>query len=166
MSKLRCKHQVLVAHVSCTTRSMGKGIQLPFHKFQNAQHVTWSSGSRVISWGVIHAEIVWSDLGMVCVQMMFSEVVCKIFDPGANEQWIGIMQPYLPSKSLVFTYVLSIVSWPCHIQFQWQWKITVNWCGWLRESHFLKNETNDYSLFGIDNQSAEFCFCSRHSNKS
>ncbi len=56
------------------------------HKFQNAQHVTWSSGARVMSWGVIHAEIVWSDLGMVCVQMMFREVVCKIFDLGANEQ--------------------------------------------------------------------------------
>ncbi len=42
-------------------------------------HDTWISGSREIGWGVIHVEIVWSDLGMMCNWVMFSELVNKIF---------------------------------------------------------------------------------------
>ncbi len=42
-------------------------------------HESWSSGSREIVQGVTHVEIVSPDMGMMCSQVIFGEVVYKIF---------------------------------------------------------------------------------------
>ena len=67
-----------VAHVVCTTeRSM---ITVPMDFGSNtSSHDTWSNDSLEIGQEVIHMEIVWSDMGVMCGQIMCSEVVCKIF---------------------------------------------------------------------------------------
>ncbi len=41
-------------------------------------HVTCSSGSREIGWGVVHLDIVSSDLDIMGKWLMLNEVVCKI----------------------------------------------------------------------------------------
>ncbi len=43
---------------STVTVPMGVSSNTPLHD-------TWSTGSREIGWGLIHMEMVWSDLGMM-----------------------------------------------------------------------------------------------------
>ncbi len=53
------------------TSPLGISSNIPFND-------TWRSDSREIGWEVIHVEIVGSDLGVMCNQVMFCEVVCKV----------------------------------------------------------------------------------------
>ncbi len=121
-------------------------------------------GSREIGYGVIHVEIVWSVLGMICSLMMFSEVVGKKF--------LSLVSIY----NELFHAIKPKVS-----LFHGSWELVLesviynssdygiipeNSCGCLVVSHFFKNEIDDFSIFDIDKKSTKFYISSWGNNKS
>ncbi len=117
-----------------------------------------SSDSRKICWGLIHVKMIWSDLGMMCSGMVFSEH--DFLDQGSNWQYIFILQSEMQSKVLLFHFpwTVSVVSWRVMWKFKWSW----NYCSelvWVVVGvPFVRNEIDDFSFFGIDKGIDEFCF--------
>ncbi len=91
--------KVLTKEYGYHTVPMGISSKIPLYDI-------WHSGSREIDWGVIHVEILQSDLGMMSGWMMFSEVVCKILSI-----WVpDFLQPGWQPKTIIFSWIVGIIS--------------------------------------------------------